>query len=97
MRGGSKLGRSCMADISIPEAWIGDDIVVLVGDGLEPLEGPLLEVNHRGVVIDNLLNRDELEERIAGGEAREAVREDMKFVDMFIPWHRISGISRSRS
>jgi hypothetical protein len=56
MRGGSNLGRSSMADISIPEAWIGDDIVVLVGDSLEPLEGPLLEVNHRGVVIDNLLN-----------------------------------------
>ena len=60
-----------MADISIPEAWIGDDIVVLVGDGLEPLEGPLLEVNDRGVVIDNLLNRDELEERFAGGEERD--------------------------
>jgi hypothetical protein len=100
MRGGSNLGRSSMADKSIPaipEAWIGDDIVVLVGDVLEPLEGPLLEVNDRGVVIDNLLNRDELEERIAGGEEREAVRQDMKFVDMFIPWPRISGISRSRS
>jgi len=30
-----------------------------------------LEVNDRGVVIDNLLNQDELEERIAGGEERE--------------------------
>jgi hypothetical protein len=85
-----------MADKSIPAAWIGDDIVVLVGDGLEPLGGPLLEVNDRGVVIDYLQNQDELEERIAGGEEREAVRQDMKFVDMFIPWHQISGISRSR-
>jgi hypothetical protein len=82
--------------ISIPEAWIGEDIVVWAGERLEPLEGPLLEVNDRGIVIDNLLNRDELQERIAGGEEREAVRQDMKFVDMFIPWHRISGIIRSR-
>ncbi len=82
--------------ISIPEAWIGEDIIVLAGESLEPLEGPLLEVNDRGIVIDNLLNLDELEERIAGGEERESVRQDMKFVDMFIPWHRISGISRSR-
>ena len=85
-----------MADISIPEAWIGDDIVVLVGDGLEPLNGPLLEVNDRGVIIDYLLNQAELEQRIVGGEEREVVHQDMKFVDMFIPWHRISGISRSR-
>jgi hypothetical protein len=56
-----------------------------------------LEVNDRGIVIDHLLNLAELEERIAGGEEREAVRQDMKFVDMFIPWPRISGISRSRN
>jgi hypothetical protein len=56
--------------ISIPEAWIGEDIVVWAGERLEPLEGPLLEVNDRGIVIDNLLNLDELEERIAGGEER---------------------------
>ena len=86
-----------MADISIPEAWIGDDIVVLVGDGFEPFNGPLLEVNDRGVVIDYLLNQDELEKRIVGGEEREAVHQDMKFVDMFVPWRRISGINRSRS
>jgi hypothetical protein len=89
-----------MADksiLTIPEAWIGDDIVVLVGDGLEPFNGPLLEVNDRGVVIDYFLNQDELAKRIAGGEEREAVRQYMKFVDMFLPWHRISGISRSRS
>ena len=59
-----------MADISIPEAWIGDDIVVLVGDGLEPLNGPLLEVNDRGVIIDYILNQAELEQRIVGGEER---------------------------
>jgi len=59
-----------MADKSIPAAWIGDDIGVLVGDGLEPLGGPPLEVNDRGVVIDYLQNQDELEERIAGGEER---------------------------
>ncbi len=88
-----------MADkpISIPEAWIGDDIAVLVGESLESFGGPLLEVNDRGVVIDHLLNLDELEERIAGGEEREAVRQDMKFADMFVPWHRISAITRSRT
>ena len=62
-----------MADISIPEAWIGDDIVVLVGDGLEPLNGPLLEVNDRGVIIDYLLNQAELEQRIVGGEERGSI------------------------
>jgi hypothetical protein len=63
-----------MADISIPEAWTGDDIVVLIGDGLEPLNGPLLEVNDRGVIIDYLLNQDELEQRIVGGEERGGTR-----------------------
>jgi hypothetical protein len=89
--------RSRVAETPIPEAWIGDDIVVLVGEGLEALDGPLLEVNERGVVIDNLLNLEELEERHAAGETRVALKEGMKFVDMFIPWHRISGISKPRT
>lgn len=88
-----------MADktISTPEAWIGDDIIVLIGESSEPLTGPLLEVNDRGIVIDNLLNLEELEERRARGEEGEALRQEMKFVDMFIPWHRISSIGRSRA
>ena len=99
MRGESNLGnlgRSPVVDKPIPEAWVGEDIVVLVGEGLEPLEGPLLEVNDRGVVIDHLLNLEELEERQTRGEGREEVRQEITYEDMFIPWHRISGISRSR-
>ena len=99
MRCESNLRRICVADktISTPEAWIGDDIIVLIGESSETLTGPLLEVNDRGIVIDNLLNLEELEERRARGEEREALRQEMKFVDMFIPWHRISSISRSRA
>jgi hypothetical protein len=96
MRGESNLGRSPVVDKPIPEAWVGEDIVVLVGEGLEPLEGPLLEVNDRGVVIDHLLNPEELEERYTRGEGREEMRQEITYEDMFIPWHRISGISRSR-
>jgi len=47
IRGESNLGRTCAADKLIPEAWVGEDIIVLVGEGLESLEGPLLEVNDR--------------------------------------------------
>ena len=57
-----------MADKPIPEAWLGEDIVVPAGEGLESLEGPLLEVNDRGVVIDHLLNLEELEERQTRGK-----------------------------
>ncbi len=86
-----------MAETPIPEAWIGDDVVVLVGEDLEPIDGPLLEVNERGVVIDYLQNLEELEERPAAGETRDALKAEMKFVDMFIPWQRISGISKLRT
>jgi hypothetical protein len=85
-----------VADKPIPEAWVGEDIIVLVGESLEPFDGPLLEVNDRGVVIDKLLNLEELAERYSRGEEREAQRQEVTYVDMFIPWHRISGISRSR-
>ena len=37
-----------MAEQSVPEAWIGDDVGVLIGESKEGLEGPLLEVNIEG-------------------------------------------------
>jgi hypothetical protein len=84
-----------MAERPVPEAWIGETVAVLVGEALEPLGGPLLEVNDRGVVINMLSNLEELEERHESGEPRETLREEMKFVDMLIPWQRISGVSKS--
>ena len=96
MWGENNPERSRVADKPTPEAWVGEDIIVLVGESLEPFDGPLLEVNDRGVVIDHLLNLEELEERYARGEGREEVRQEITYEDMFIPWHRISGISRSR-
>jgi hypothetical protein len=55
-----------------------------------------LEVNDRGVVIEHLLNLDELEERHARGEDKEALRQEMQRVDMLIPWPWIKGIYRTK-
>ena len=84
-----------MAERPVPEAWIGENVAVLVGEALEPLGGPLLEVNDRGVVINMFTNPEELMERQESGEPAETLREEMKFVDMLIPWQRISGVSKS--
>jgi hypothetical protein len=84
-----------MAERPVPEAWIGENVAVLVGEALEPLGGPLLEVNDRGVVINMLSNLEELEERHESGQPTVTLREEMKFVDMLIPWQRISGVSKS--
>jgi hypothetical protein len=85
-----------VAEKPVPEAWVGKDVIVLAGEGLDPLPGPLLEVNDRGVVIEHLLNLDELEERHARGEDKEALRQEMQRVDMLIPWPWIKGIYRTK-
>ena len=84
-----------MAEQSVPEAWIGDDVGVLIRESKEGLEGPLLEVNDRGIVIRVLLNLEELEERQAAGESMEILGQESKFVHSFFPWSIIHSITRS--
>ena len=83
-----------MAEANVPEAWIGDDVVVLAGENLQPIDGPLLEVNNRGVVIRVLQNLEKLQERRAAGESVEALRQETNFTHYFLPWRTVQVITR---
>ena len=83
-----------MAERPIPEAWIGEYVTVLMGVDLEPFDGPLLQVNGRGVTVNTISNLSELEERRESGEPTEELREETTFADFFIPWQRVSAIGK---
>jgi hypothetical protein len=57
-----------MSKEDAPESWIGKHVIVLVGENLEVFDGSLLEVNDRGLVIRDIRNLPQLEERLAVGE-----------------------------
>jgi hypothetical protein len=76
-----------------PEAWIGKEVVVVMSQNAEPVDGPLLEVNDRGVVLRVFLNFDELAQRWKAGEDREALLQEANYTHVFFPWSSIGTVS----
>ncbi len=71
------------------ESWVGRDVVVLLNGDSEPLDGSLLEVNDRGVVIRFFQNLEELKAaRDRGEEGGEPL-----YVLYFFPWRTVRTIT----
>ena len=72
----------------IPEAWIGQEVIILVDHrNKEVFNGPLVEVNDRGVTIRYL------EELPAAEEEGEEKGERVRMISFF-PWRMVWCISR---
>jgi len=85
-----------MSKENAPESWIGKQVIVLVGENLEVFDGPLLEVNDRGVVIRDIRNLPQLEERLAAGDKYLGhLRREAQFRLTFFPWQQVRMISRA--
>ena len=79
-----------MAGEQIPETWIGQEVIVLVGRNKETFDGPLVDVNDRGVTIRYFQNFEELADaREKGEEEGERV-----YVLYFFPWRVVWSIAR---
>ncbi len=82
-----------MANENVPEDWIGKYVVVSLVDDPDHYNGPLLEVNERGVVVRIVRDEDTVMERLARGEDAEMVRQDVEHLRYFLPWNRIQTIA----
>jgi len=80
--------------LGTPDAWIGEDVMVQVGNPVESFWGPLLEVNDRGVTIHYLQKLGELEERRQLGEKVEDLRQEMRHHQVFFHWNNVRLIAR---
>jgi hypothetical protein len=81
--------RGSMAEEKVPESWIGEHVGLLIGAQAEPVQGELLEVHDRGVVISYLHNLEEFKTPRDIGEHVEPL-----FLPFFYPWHSVVGIHK---
>lgn len=69
----------------IPEVWIGQQVTILIDGTMEAFNGPLVEVNDRGVAIRYFQKSDGSE---GPGE------EEQFYAIYFFPWHRVRVVAR---
>jgi hypothetical protein len=80
---------------NIPESWIDEDVVVLVGESSEPFEGTLLQINERGVAIRHPRDHEGIEEREDLNEGVKALLRSIQNDLVFFPWPQVRLISRA--